>query len=65
LVRADGASLMNLALPAGALGAKYLNLVFHVDRGIYGNLPSLVATAYIVALALPLTAIVVFGGRVR
>ena len=27
------ASLMNLALTAGALGTKYLNLIFHVDRG--------------------------------
>ena len=35
------ASLMNLALTAGALGTKYLNLIFHVDRGSYGNLPAL------------------------
>ena len=59
------ASLMNLALTAGALGTKYLNLIFHVDRGSYANLPALVVTAYIVALVLPLTAIVVFGRRVR
>ena len=31
------ASLMNLALTAGALGTKYLNLIFHVDRGSYGQ----------------------------
>ena len=59
------ASLMNLALTAGALGTKYLNLIFHVDRGSYGNLPSLVVTAYIVAFLLPLTAIAVFGRRVQ
>ena len=59
------ASLMNLALTAGALGTKYLNLIFHVDRGSYGNLPALVVTAYVVSLVLPLTAIVVFGRRVR
>ena len=35
------ASLMNLALVAGNLGTKYLNLVFPVDRGDYANLPTL------------------------
>jgi hypothetical protein len=59
------ASLMNLALTAGALGTKYLNLIFHVDRGSYGHLPALVVTAYVVALVLPLSAIVAFGRRVR
>jgi BT1 family protein len=59
------ASLMNLALTAGALGTKYLNLIFHVDRGSYGHLPSLVIAAYIVSLVLPLTAIAVFGRRVQ
>jgi len=59
------ASLMNLALTAGALGTKYLNLIFHVDRGSYGNLPSLVVTAYIVGLLLPVTAILMLGRRVR
>ena len=39
------ASLMNLALMAGALGTKYLNLIFPVDRGDYGNLPALVVVA--------------------
>ncbi len=59
------ASLMNLALTAGTLGTKYLNLIYHVDRGDYANLPSLVVTAYVVAFALPLTAILVLGRRVR
>jgi MFS family permease len=59
------ASLMNLALTAGSLGTKYLNLVFHVDRGAYGNLPGLVVAAYVVTLVVPLTAILVFGRRVR
>ena len=59
------ASLMNLALTAGALGTKYLNLIFHVDRGSYANLPALVVTAYVVSLVLPLAAIVAFGRRVR
>jgi hypothetical protein len=59
------ASLMNLALTAGTLGTKYLNLIFQVDRDHYVNLPSLVVTAYIVSFALPLAAILVFGRRVR
>ena len=37
------ASLMNLALVAGSLQTKYLNLLFPVDRGAYGDLLYLVA----------------------
>ncbi|HJU33269.1 MAG TPA: hypothetical protein VJ740_17520 [Hyphomicrobiaceae bacterium] len=59
------ASLMNMALTAGALGTKYLNLIFHVDRGHYANLPALVVTAYALSLVLPLGAILLFGRRVR
>jgi hypothetical protein len=59
------ASLMNLALTAGTLGTKYLNQIFHVDRGHYDSLPSLVIAAYVVSLVLPLTAILAFGRRVR
>ena len=55
------ASLMNLALTAGALGTKYLNLIFPVDRGDYANLPALVIAAIVIGLVLPLAAIVVFG----
>jgi MFS family permease len=59
------ASLMNLALTAGSLGTKYLNLVFPVDRGSYDSLPALVVAAYAVGLVVPLTAILLFGRRVR
>jgi hypothetical protein len=59
------ASLMNLALTAGSLGTKYLNLVFHVDRGAYAHLPALVVTAVIVAFLVPVTAILLLGRRVR
>jgi hypothetical protein len=59
------ASLMNLALTAGALGTKYLNLVFHVDRGAYGNLRALVVTWVVIGFALPVAAILLFGRRVR
>jgi hypothetical protein len=59
------ASLMNLALTAGALGTRYLNLIFPVDRGDYTNLPALLIAATVVSFVLPLAAIVVFGRRVR
>ena len=59
------ASLMNLALVAGNLGTKYLNLVFPVDRGDYANLPALVVAAIVISLALPLAAILLFGRRIR
>jgi MFS family permease len=59
------ASLMNLALQAGALQTKYLNLLFAIDRGAYGNVPALVVTTMTLGLLLPLAAIAVFGRRVR
>jgi hypothetical protein len=59
------ASLMNLALQAGALQTKYLNLIFNVDRGSYGNLPMLTVVAMTIGFALPLAAIAIFGRRVR
>jgi hypothetical protein len=59
------ASLMNLALTAGALGTKYLNQIFPVDRGDYANLPALFIAALVIGFVLPLSAIAVFGRRVR
>jgi hypothetical protein len=59
------ASLMNLALQAGALQTKYLNLLFPIERGAYGNLPALVVTVMTLGLVLPLVAIAAFGRRVR
>jgi hypothetical protein len=59
------ASLMNLALVAGALQTKYLNMIFHIDRGSYGNLPVLYVTVIVIVFAVPLAAIAVFGRRVR
>jgi hypothetical protein len=59
------ASLMNLALVAGALGTKYVNLVFPVSRGAYENLPMLVIVVMVVGLVLPLAAILAFARRVR
>jgi hypothetical protein len=59
------ASLMNLALQAGALQTKYLNLIFQVDRGSYGNLPALTVVAMTIGFLLPVAAIALFGRRVR
>jgi hypothetical protein len=59
------ASLMNLALQAGALQTKYLNLIFHIERGSYDNMPALVVTVIALGLVLPLTAIAIFGRRIR
>jgi MFS family permease len=59
------ASLMNLALQAGSLLTKYLNLTFHVERGAYANLPALTVTVMVISLVLPLAAIAAFGRRIR
>ncbi len=58
------ASLMNLALVAGALQTKYLNEVFVVDRGQYGELSTLLVIATVLGLAMPLAAIALFGRKV-
>jgi hypothetical protein len=58
------ASLMNLALVAGQLGTKYLNHIFVVQRGNYAELGPLLITAVLLGLAIPLTAIALFGRRV-
>jgi hypothetical protein len=59
------ASLMNLALVAGGLLTKYLNLIFPVGRGDFANLPALVVVAMVISLVMPLSAILAFGRRVR
>jgi hypothetical protein len=59
------ASLMNLALQAGTLQTKYLNLIFHIERGSYENLPALTVTSLVIGLVLPLSAILIFGRRMR
>lgn len=59
------ASLMNLALTAGDLQTKYLNMLLPVDRGQYGNLPELYFAAWVIGLVVPLAAILLFGRRIR
>ncbi len=58
------ASLLNLALTAGAMQTKYLNQIFHVDRGKYGELGWLLITVIALNFVVPIVAIVLFGGRI-
>jgi hypothetical protein len=58
------ASLMNLALVAGQLQTKYLNEMFAVGRGEYGELGALLIIVTVIGLVVPLTAILLFGRRV-
>ncbi len=57
------ASLMNLALVAGQLQTKYLNHVFVVERGEYGELGLLLVAVTILAFAIPICVILVLGPR--
>ena len=59
------ASLMNLALVAGALQTKYLNEIFVVGRGDYESLPYIVGICLILGFVVPLAAIVAFGRRLQ
>lgn len=58
------ASLMNLALVAGALQTKYLNMALVVDRGNYANLPALLGAAMAIGFIAPFAAILLFGNRI-
>jgi hypothetical protein len=51
------ASFANLALAASQLGAKYLNQVYIVKRGDYGELGQLMLVAMLLGLALPLVTV--------
>jgi MFS family permease len=59
------ASLMNLALVAGALQTKYLNEIFVVSRGVYDSLPYIMIWAIAIGFFVPLAAILAFGRRLR
>jgi BT1 family len=58
------ASLMNMALVAGQLQTKYLNHVFVVQRGEYGDLGPLLVCVALIGLVLPVAAIGIFGRRI-
>jgi hypothetical protein len=55
---------MNLALVAGQLQTKYLNQIFVVERGAYGELGVLLIAATAIAFIIPVAAIVLFGRKV-
>ena len=57
-------SFMNLALVAGELMTKYLNMIFVVERGNYKNLPALTVVVTALALIMPLAAIIGLRRRV-
>jgi hypothetical protein len=57
------ASLMNLALVAGQLQTKYLNLWFQIDRGSYANLAALTIVAVTTGFIVPVAGILAFGKR--
>ncbi len=57
------ASLMNIALVAGQLQTKYLNLLFAVDRGSYGDLAALAIVAVTIGFIVPVAGILAFGRR--
>lgn len=57
------ASLMNLALQAGNVLSRLLNMAFPVARGDYALLPDLVIAATALGLVLPLAAIALLGRR--
>ncbi len=57
------ASLMNVALVAGQLQTKYLNLWFEIDRGSYANLAALTIVAVTIGFVVPVAGILAFGKR--
>ena len=59
------ASLMSLAIVASQLLTKYLNLLFPIDRGAYAELPSLVLSVIVLAVAMPLCVILALRRRLR
>jgi len=58
------ASLMNMALVAGALQTKYLNHVFVVERGAYGELGALLIVVTILGFVVPILVILALGRRI-
>jgi MFS family permease len=57
------ASLMNIALVAGQLQTKYLNEVYVVTRGQYGNLAPLLNWSVGLSFVIPVAVIMLFGRR--
>ena len=58
------ASLVNLATVAGQLQTKYLNHLFVIERGQYGELGALLIVATIIGFVVPIVTILVLGRRI-
>lgn len=58
------ASLMNMALVAGQLQTKYLNQIFTIGRGEYGELGLLLMIAAVLGFIVPIVAIALFGRKI-
>jgi hypothetical protein len=52
------AAFTNLALSASSLGTKYMNDIFVVERGQYGELGRLMIWATVISLCLPILSVV-------
>jgi len=59
------AAFTNLALSASSLGTNYLNELFVVGRGQYGELGKLMITATIIGLVLPVATVIIVNRRNR
>ena len=57
------AAFTNLALSASSLGTNYLNELFIIARGQYGELGHLMITASIIGLALPVATVLIVNWR--
>jgi hypothetical protein len=58
------ASLMNMALVAGQLQTRYLNEVFTVGRGDYGELGILLVIVTVLGFVIPVGVIALFGRKI-
>jgi hypothetical protein len=59
------AAFTNLALSAASLGTNYLNEVFVIQRGTYGELGNLMLTATLIGLVVPVATVVLVNWRSR
>jgi hypothetical protein len=59
------AAFTNLALSASSLGTNYLNEIFVIERGQYGELGHLMITATIIGLVLPVATVILVNWRNR
>ena len=59
------AAFTNLALSASSLGTNYLNEIFVVGRGKYGELGHLMIAATVIGLVLPVATVLIVNARQR